>query len=116
MYDTYEIITAILATPAAILGVMDITGRVRVILDDSHKLKMLRKNPIGDDIEQRFYVKSTHAKYIMGEGSSELTKLRVIRALKNVNKLRIDLERDEAGLNRSGIERSRYRGGSGEVV
>jgi hypothetical protein len=91
MYDTYEIITAILATPAAILGVMDITGRVRVILDDSHKLKMLRKNPIGDDIEQRFYVKSTHAKYIMGEGSSELTKLRVIRALKNVNKLRIDL-------------------------
>src|ERR1700730_9027385 len=54
------------------------------------KPKTEPRHPIGDDKEHRFFVKSTHAKYIMGEESSEIAKLRVIRALKDVGILRID--------------------------
>jgi hypothetical protein len=58
------------------------------VRNHSEKLKLPQKQPVGD--EQRFYVKSTHTKYIMGEESSEVAKLRVIRALKDVDLLRID--------------------------
>jgi hypothetical protein len=49
-----------------------------------------QKHLIGDDKENSFYVKSTYAKYILGEESTEVGKLREIRALKNVRLLRID--------------------------
>jgi uncharacterized caspase-like protein len=45
---------------------------------------------ISDAYKKYFDVKSTHAKYIMGERSSELIKLRVIRASREVHQIKID--------------------------
>jgi hypothetical protein len=90
MSDTYELITMLFGAPPALLGLKEIGSLIWIAWDDSQKAYMLRKNPVGDDQEHRFYVKTTHAKYIMGEDSSELTKIRVIIALKDVNNIRID--------------------------
>jgi hypothetical protein len=75
---------------AMTLGAVDLVKRAIEMWADRREQEQLEKNPIGDVEEQRFYVKSTYAKYIMGEGSSQLTKLRVIRALQDVTKIRID--------------------------
>jgi len=41
--------------------------------------------------DKAFYVKSMHLKYIMHEARTEIAKFRTIRALEDVNKIKIDL-------------------------
>jgi hypothetical protein len=83
------LVAAITTIVSAIVGLVKIAKQVLVWLDDRGKLKSLTEHPIST-VDQYFYVKSTHAKYMMGEESSEMAKLRVIRALKDIALIRID--------------------------
>ena len=73
------------------VGRAEIAKQKRETQADHIEREQLKEHPIGDVKEQNFYVKSTYCKYIMGEDSSELIKRRVIRALQDVNTIRIDL-------------------------
>jgi TIR domain len=90
--DISTFILIILGAPPAIQGVIDIVGRARIKFDDSQKsrkLKMLPEDPVGAG-ERKFYVKSTYAKYLLGEELTELTRIREIRVLEDVNQIKID--------------------------
>jgi hypothetical protein len=74
---------------ATTVGVVNLVKQANVWLIDRRERKWLKKYPYGPG-EQKFFVKSTSIKYMMAEDSSEVTKVRELKALKDVDKIKID--------------------------
>src|SRR5262245_53612324 len=81
------VVGLIFAAPGAIRGYSSWIKVYQEKLDDRRKQKSLRENP---EEPQNYYIKKTHIKYILREDHAEMTKVRIVRALENVDAIAAD--------------------------